>query len=56
MDEIADFGLVVLLVSAGLLLAVLGTRLAAGVSLPNAAIFLAITAVLASRSSRWATR
>ena len=47
MDEIADFGLVVLLVSAGLLLAVLGTRLAARVSLPNAAIFLAVTAVLA---------
>jgi potassium/hydrogen antiporter len=48
MDEIADFGLVVLLVSAGLLLAVLGTRLAARASLPNAAIFLAVTAVLAS--------
>ncbi|HZN22218.1 MAG TPA: cation:proton antiporter [Gaiellaceae bacterium] len=48
MDEIANFGLDVLVVSAGLLLAVLGTRLAARVSLPNAAIFLAVTAVLAS--------
>jgi cell volume regulation protein A len=46
MNEIADFGLVVLVISTGLLLAVLGTRLAERVALPNAAIFLAVTAVL----------
>jgi potassium/hydrogen antiporter len=48
MTEITDFGAIVLLVSAGLFLAVLGMRLAERVSLPNAAIFLLVTGLLAA--------
>jgi cell volume regulation protein A len=48
MTEITDFGAIVLLVSAGLFLAVLGMRLADRVSLPNAAIFLLATGLLAA--------
>jgi cell volume regulation protein A len=47
-SELADFGAIVLVVSGGLFLAVLGTRLADRISLPNAAIFLVVTAVLAA--------
>jgi cell volume regulation protein A len=46
--EISDFGAIVLLVSTGLFLAVLGMRLADRISLPNAALFLLATALLAS--------
>lgn len=48
MTEISDFGSIVLLVSAGLFLAVLGTRVADRVSLPNGAIFLVATGLLAA--------
>jgi potassium/hydrogen antiporter len=48
MTEISDFGAIVLLVSAGLFLAVLGMRFADRVSLPNAAIFLLFTGLLAA--------
>jgi cell volume regulation protein A len=46
--EISDFGAIVLLVSAGLFLAVLGMRLADRISLPNAALFLLAAGLLAS--------
>jgi cell volume regulation protein A len=48
MTEISDFGAIVLLVSGGLFLAVLGMRVADRISLPSAAIFLVATGVLAS--------
>ena len=48
MTEITDFGTIVLLVSAGLFFAVLGMRLADRISLPNAAIFLLVTGLLAA--------
>jgi cell volume regulation protein A len=48
MSEISDFGAIVLLVSAGLFLAVLGMRFADRLSLPNAAIFLLFTGLLAA--------
>jgi cell volume regulation protein A len=50
MSEISDFGVVVLLVSAGVFLAVLGMRVAERVSLPNAALFLVAAGLLASSS------
>jgi len=46
--EISDFGAIVLLVSAGVFLAVLGMRLADRISIPNAALFLIATGVLAA--------
>jgi cell volume regulation protein A len=49
-SEISDFGLIVLLASAGLFLAVLAMRLAEWVSLPNAALFLIGASVLAAAS------
>jgi cell volume regulation protein A len=49
-SEISDFGLIVLLASAGLFLAVLAMRLAERVSLPNAALFLLGAGVLAASS------
>ena len=48
MTEISDFGLIVLLVSAGVFLAVLGMRLADRISIPNAAIFLVAAGILAT--------
>ena len=48
MSEITDFGTIVLLVSTGLFLAVLGMRVADRISLPNAAIFLLVTGLLAA--------
>lgn len=48
MTEIGDFGAIVLLVSAGLFLAVLGMRLTDRISLPNAALFLLATGLLAA--------
>lgn len=48
MTEISDFGLIILLVSAGVFLAVLGMRLADRISVPNAAIFLVAAGVLAT--------
>src|SRR5688572_5482419 len=48
MTEISDFGAIVLLVSAGLFLAVLGMRFADRFWLPNAAIFLLFTGLLAA--------
>jgi cell volume regulation protein A len=50
MSEISDFGIVVLLVSAGVFLAVLGMRVAERVSLPNAALFLVAAGLLAAAS------
>jgi cell volume regulation protein A len=50
MSEISDFGVVVLLVSAGVFLAVLAMRVAERVSLPNAAFFLVAAGVLAASS------
>jgi len=50
MTEIFDFGAIVLLVSSGVFLAVLGMRLADRVSLPNAAIFLIAAGLLAASS------
>jgi potassium/hydrogen antiporter len=50
MSEISDFGAIVLLVSAGLFLAVLAMRLADRVSLPNAALFLLAAGALAASS------
>jgi len=44
--EISDFGAVVLIVSAGVFLAVLGMRFANWISLPNAALFLVVAGVL----------
>jgi cell volume regulation protein A len=49
-SEISDFGAIVLLVSAGLFLAVLAMRLADRISLPSAALFLVATGILASSS------
>lgn len=46
MTEISDFGAIVLLVSAGVFLAVLGMRVADRVSLPNAALFLVVAGLL----------
>ena len=48
MTEISDFGAVVFLVSAGVFLAVLGMRLADRISLPNAALFLVASSLLAT--------
>jgi len=48
MSEISDFGTIVLLVSAGVFVAVLGMRLADRISVPNAAIFLLATGLLAA--------
>ena len=48
MTEISDFGLIILLVSAGVFLAVLGMRLADRISVPNAAIFLVAAGILAT--------
>jgi potassium/hydrogen antiporter len=50
MSEISDFGVIVLLVSAGVFLAVLAMRIAERVSLPNAAFFLVGAGVLAASS------
>jgi potassium/hydrogen antiporter len=50
MSEISDFGAIVLLVSAGVFLAVLGMRLAERISLPNAALFLCVAGLLAALS------
>jgi len=44
--EISDFGAIVLLVSAGVFLAVLGMRVADRVWLPNAALFLVVAGLL----------
>jgi potassium/hydrogen antiporter len=51
MSEISDFGVIVLLVSAGVFLAVLAMRVAERVSLPNAAFFLVGAGVLAASSN-----
>jgi cell volume regulation protein A len=48
--EITDFGIIVLVVSAGVFLAVLSMRLADRFSVPNAALFLCATGVLAASS------
>lgn len=48
MTEISDFGEIVLLVSAGLFLAVVGMRLTQRISLPNAALFLLGAGLLAA--------
>jgi cell volume regulation protein A len=48
MTEITDFGAIVLLVSAGVFLAVLGMRLADRISVPNAALFLLAAGLLAA--------
>ncbi len=48
MTEISDFGTIVLIVSAGVFLAVLGMRVADRISVPNAALFLIATGVLAA--------
>ncbi len=48
MSEITDFGAIVLLVAAGVFLAVLGMRVADRISLPNAAIFLLVTGLAAA--------
>jgi len=48
MSEITDFGAIVLLVSAGVFLAVLGMRVADRISVPNAAIFLLVTGLAAA--------
>ena len=50
MSEITDFGAIVLLVSAGVFLAVLGMRVAERISLPNAALFLVAAGLLAASS------
>jgi potassium/hydrogen antiporter len=50
MSEISDFGAIVLLVSAGVFLAVLGMRVAERVSVPNAALLLLAAGVLAASS------
>jgi cell volume regulation protein A len=49
-SEISDFGVIVLIVSAGLFLAVLAMRVADRFSLPNAALFLLAAGVLAASS------
>jgi potassium/hydrogen antiporter len=48
--EITDFGLIVLVVSAGVFLAVLSMRVADRFSVPNAALFLCATGLLAAAS------
>ncbi len=48
MSEISDFGTIVMLVSAGVFLAVFGMRVADRISLPNAAIFLITAGLLAA--------
>lgn len=48
MTELSDFSAIVLLVSAGLLIAVLSMRVADRISLPSAAIFLLATGLLAA--------
>jgi cell volume regulation protein A len=50
MSEISDFGAIILLVSAGVFLAVLGMRVAERISLPNAALFLCGAGLLAAAS------
>ena len=50
MPEITDFGAIVLVVSAGVFLAVLSMRLADRLSLPNAALFLVATGLLTASS------
>jgi potassium/hydrogen antiporter len=50
MSEISDFGAIVLLVSAGLFLAVLSMRLADRISVPNAAFFLLGAGAVAASS------
>jgi cell volume regulation protein A len=50
MPEITDFGSIVLVVSAGVLVAVLSMRLAERLSLPNAALFLLGAGLLAATS------
>ena len=50
MSEISDFGAIVLLVSGGVFLALLGMRVAERVSLPNAALLLLAAGVLAASS------
>jgi potassium/hydrogen antiporter len=52
MSEISDFGLIVLLVSAGVFLAILGMRVADRISVPNAALFLLAAGLLAVSSER----
>ncbi|MBA3434713.1 MAG: potassium/proton antiporter [Actinobacteria bacterium] len=47
MNEIPEFGAIVLLVSAGVFLAILGMRVAERISVPNAAIFLVAAGLLA---------
>jgi potassium/hydrogen antiporter len=49
-SEISDFGAIVLLVSAGLFLALLAMRVADRISLPNAALLLLAAGVLAASS------
>ena len=48
MTEISDFGIIVLVVSGGVFLAVLGARVADRISLPNAAFFLVAAGLLAA--------
>jgi potassium/hydrogen antiporter len=50
MSEITDFGAIVLVVSAGLFLALVGMRVAAIISIPNAALFLVAAGLLATAS------
>ncbi len=50
MPEISDFGAIVLVVSAGVFVAVLSMRLAERVSLPNAALFLVAAGLLSASS------
>jgi potassium/hydrogen antiporter len=50
MSEISDFGAIVLLVSAGVFLAVLAMRIADRISVPNAALFLVGAGTLAAFS------
>ena len=50
MPELTDFGVIVLVVSAGVFLAVLSMRLADRFSVPNAALFLCATGLLAASS------
>lgn len=50
MSEISDFGAIVLVISAGVFLAVLSMRVADRLSVPNAALFLVATGLLAAFS------
>ena len=52
MTEITDFGLIVLVVSAAVFVALLGMRLADRLSLPYAALFLVATALIAEIFTR----